>query len=100
LALPKKLGPNAVECILIQQIGYEPVAGFHCVMEDRMSQSAICASSLIAAMIFSPRSDKFPELLHELEPKGALLHAAHERRVEVDFLRTDTPAALNLPPTR
>ena len=38
-------------------------------------------------MIFSPRLDKFPELLHQCEPMGDLLRAAHERRVEVDFLR-------------
>jgi hypothetical protein len=49
-------------------------------------------------MIFSPRSDKFPELLHQTEPKGDFLRAAHERRVELDFLRTDTLAALNVLP--
>src|SRR5262249_29766899 len=36
------------------------------------------SSSLIAAMIFWPRSDKFPELLHQREPNGDLLRAARE----------------------
>src|SRR5690242_1169918 len=54
------------------------------------------SSSLILAMIFSPRSDQFPELLHQREPDRDLLCASVERRVEVDFMCADTPAALDV----
>src|SRR3954465_10326267 len=47
-----------------------------CAIEN-VRQSTGPSSSLIAAMIFSPRSDEFPESLHQREPNGDLLRAAH-----------------------